>query len=146
MRPDALHNFPSVVSPHAAEAAERTGLHIPSTSLATSGCLANHCAIDPSEVADKSPAPDASAFATIGLGCSEREQFVAAVKPTITPPAMRNCLSRFTLLFASDYHLMISDSESSVVAGCRARREELLSCGRRCGFLLNLCCLVRLLA
>ena len=146
MRPEALQSFPSVVSPHVAEADDRTGLHIPSISLATSGCFPSHCPIDASELVDKSPAPAASARCTIGLGGSGREQLVAAVKPKSTPTPTPTCFSRFTPLFASDYHLMTSRSKGSVVPRSVAGCEELLGGGRRRSLLLDLRGLIGLLA
>ena len=146
MRPEALQSFPSVVSPHVDGADERTGLHIPSISLATSGCFPSHCPIDASDLVDKSPAPAVSARCTIGLGGSGREQLVAAVKPKSTPIPKPTCFSRFTPLFSSDYHLMTSCSKGSVVPRSIAGLEELLGSGCRCSLLLNLGGLIGLLA
>lgn len=146
MRPDALHNLPSVVSPQVAGADGRTGLHITSSCLAISGFFANHFAIDASELVERFPAPADSAFCTIGLGGSGREQFVAAVNPVSTPNPITTCFSRFTPLVASDYHLMTSHSESSAVACGSAWVEELLRCGCSGGVLLDLGCLIRLFA
>lgn len=135
-----------MVSPHVAEADERTGLHIPSISLATSGCFPSHCPIEASGLADKSPAPAASALCTIGLGGSGREQLVAAIKPKTTLIPTPTCFSRFTPLFASNYHLMTSRSKSPAVPRSVAGREELLGGGCRSSLLLNLRGLVGLLA
>lgn len=135
-----------MVSPHVAEADDRTGLHIPSISLATSGCFPSHWPIEASELVDKSPAPAASALCTIGLGGSGREQLVATVKAKRTPTPIPTCLSRFTPLFASNYHLMTSRSKGSAISGRVTGCEELLGGGRVRGFLLELRGLIRLLA
>src|SRR5947209_14327829 len=66
----ATQTRPSVESVHCAAAFSRTGLHMASTATAQSRCFPNQSSTATADAAANEPAPQDSAFCTIGLGGS----------------------------------------------------------------------------
>src|SRR5947209_16728580 len=80
----ATQTRPSVESVHCAVAFSRTGLHIASTGTAQSRCLPNQSWTATADVSPSGPAPQASAFCTIGLGGSFETEHPSMVRTATT--------------------------------------------------------------